>query len=87
MPTASVSVAVHAETGDPAQLLAHIDALLASIAHHSFEESDLEALTARIDESLRLRVAIIAEALDNFDFDIAHNELTELRRFITANKE
>ncbi|QYK08435.1 MHYT domain-containing protein [Shewanella mangrovisoli] len=87
VPAAAVSVAVHAKTGDPAQLLAHIDALLASIAHHSFEESDLEALTARIDEPLRLRVAIIAEALDNFDFDIAHNELTELRRFITAIKE
>ncbi|MFB2640828.1 MHYT domain-containing protein [Shewanella bicestrii] len=86
MPSASVS-AVHVGTSDPAELLAHIDALLASIAHHSFEESDLEALTARIDEHLRLHVAMITEALDNFDFDIAHNELTELRRSITANKE
>lgn len=86
MPTASAS-AVHVGTSDPAELLAHIDALLASIAHHSFEESDLEAFTARIDEHLRLHVAMITEALDNFDFDIAHNELTELRRTITANKE
>ncbi len=87
MPTASASAAVHMGTSDPAELLAHIDALLASIAHHSFEESDLEVLTARIDEHLRLHVAMITEALDNFDFDIAHNELTELRRTITANKE
>ncbi|MFV0596106.1 MHYT domain-containing protein [Shewanella sp.] len=86
-PSASVSDVIQAGTSDPAQLLAHIEALLASVAHHSFDESDLEALTARIDEHLRLSVTIITEALDNFDFDIAHNELLELRRIITANKE
>ncbi|EGM71541.1 putative sensory/regulatory protein [Shewanella sp. HN-41] len=85
--SATASESSQEGSSDPAQLLAHIDALLASIAHHSFEESDLEVLTARIDEHLRLRVAMITEALDNFDFDIAHNELTELRVSLTANKE
>ncbi|ABI37871.1 multi-sensor hybrid histidine kinase [Shewanella sp. MR-4] len=85
--SASGSELAQSGTDDPAQLLAHIDALLASVVHHSFDESDLEALTARIDEHLRLSVTIITEALDNFDFDIAHNELLELRRIITANQE
>ncbi|WP_425289121.1 MHYT domain-containing protein [Shewanella xiamenensis] len=70
---------------DPNQALPHIDALIAAVQHHSFEEADLTAI-----ENLSVHqpmVNTIVDALDNFDFDIAHTELVKLRLVISSNKE
>lgn len=70
---------------DPNQALPHIDALIAAVQHHSFEEADLTAI-----ENLSVHqpmVNTIVDALDNFDFDIAHTELVKLRLVISSHKE
>ncbi|QYJ78220.1 MHYT domain-containing protein [Shewanella acanthi] len=69
------------------QLLGHINALIAAIAHHSFEESDIIALENQGDEHFRLRIAIISEALDNFDFEIAERDLLALKHIISQETE
>jgi len=74
------------DLSDPSEVLAHIDSLLIAVTHHTFDEADLAALN-HINKDYESSVSAIVDALDNFDFDIAHDALTNLRLAISSNKE
>lgn len=63
-------------------MLPHIDALLAAIAHHTFDEADLMALEKISPDAHKNEISQISQALDDFDFDIATSALHQLKMTI-----
>ncbi|MGI2149512.1 MHYT domain-containing protein [Shewanella baltica] len=68
-------------------ILPHIDALIAAISHHSFDEADIITLQKLSDEAHKIVITSIVDALDDFDFDIAHKALTALKISISTHEE
>ena len=75
------------EEFDSESVLALIDKLIDSATLHSFEESDIEQLQRSVPQIYHVLIDHITQALDDFEFQNAHDELTELKRAIVSSQE
>lgn len=80
---AGTECVVNAEPSKPQNnalfMLPHIDALLAAVAHHTFDEAELIALEKISPVAYKNDISQISNALDDFDFDIAKAALHQLK--------
>lgn len=68
-------------------LLMQVEILIGAVCHHTYDQSNLDTLVTLASNHHPNLVESIVKALDDFDFEIAHQALLALKQALLENEE
>ncbi|MDP5215271.1 PAS domain S-box protein [Pseudoalteromonas tunicata] len=72
---------------DTHTLLMQVEILIGAVCHHTYDQSNLDTLVTLASNHHPNLVESIVKALDDFDFEIAHQALLALKQALLENEE